>query len=127
MTALASTPAPALDQPYDPAQGEARWYAFWEERHVFAASDAARDPRPACFLPRLPRNVTGSLHMGHAERCTLEDALVRWRRMRGYNALWQPGIDHAGIGTQLVVSRKEEREGSKRFALGRGSFVERLY
>ncbi|HXN32233.1 MAG TPA: valine--tRNA ligase, partial [Polyangiaceae bacterium] len=127
MTDLASTPAPALDQPYDPAQVEARWYAFWEERHVFAASDAASDPRPAYFLPMPPPNVTGSLHMGHAQRCTLEVALVRWRRMRGYNALWQPGIDHAGIGTQLVVSRQLEREGSSRFALGREAFVERVW
>jgi valyl-tRNA synthetase len=127
MTDLPSTPAPALDQPYDPALVEARWYAFWEESAVFAASDAESDTRPAYFLPMPPPNVTGSLHMGHAQRCTLEDALVRWRRMRGYNALFQPGIDHAGIGTQLVVSRQLEREGTSRFALGREAFVERVW
>ncbi len=123
----ASSPPPALDQPYDPAQVETRWYAFWEARHVFAASDAPGDDRPVYFLPMPPPNVTGSLHMGHAQRCTLEDALVRWRRMRGYNALWQPGIDHAGIGTQLVVSRQLEREGTSRFALGREAFTERVW
>jgi valyl-tRNA synthetase len=120
-------PLPALDQPYDPAKVEARWYRFWEEHGVFAASDAAIDARPAYYLPMPPPNVTGSLHMGHAQRCTLEDTLVRWRRMRGYNALWQPGIDHAGIGTQLVVSRQLEREGTSRLAVGREAFVQRVW
>lgn len=124
--ATAAAP-PALDQPYDPARVETRWYAFWEERGVFAASDAPNDARPAYFLPMPPPNVTGSLHMGHAQRCTLEDALVRWRRMRGSNVLWQPGIDHAGIGTQLVVSRQLEREGTSRLELGREAFVERVW
>jgi valyl-tRNA synthetase len=122
-----STPAPTLDQPYDPAQVETRWYAFWEERGVFAASDAPGDARPPYFLPMPPPNVTGSLHMGHAQRCTLEDALVRWHRMRGFNVLWQPGIDHAGIGTQLVVSRQLEREGTSRLDLGRDAFIERVW
>jgi valyl-tRNA synthetase len=122
-----STSAPALDQPYDPALVEPRWYAFWEERGVFAASDAESDSRPAYFLPMPPPNVTGSLHIGHAQRCALEDTLVRWHRMRGHNALWQPGIDHAGIGTQLVVSRQLEREGTSRFALGRAAFIDRVW
>ncbi|MDP8999828.1 MAG: valine--tRNA ligase [Myxococcota bacterium] len=122
-----SSGAPALDQPYDPTQVEPRWYAFWEEHGVFAASDAPHDLRPPYFLAMPPPNVTGSLHMGHAQRCTLEDALVRWHRMRGHNALWQPGIDHAGIGTQLVVSRQLEREGMSRMALGREAFVERVW
>jgi valyl-tRNA synthetase len=74
-----------------------------------------------------PPNVTGSLHMGHAQRTTLEDALTRWHRMRGYNALWQPGIDHAGIATQLVVERQLAREGTSRHALGREAFVERVW
>ena len=74
-----------------------------------------------------PPNVTGSLHMGHALTCTLEDALVRWRRMRGFNALWQPGIDHAGIATQTVVERQLAREGTNRHALGREAFVERVW
>ncbi len=79
------------------------------------------------MVPMPPPNVTGSLHKGHAQRCTLEDALVRWHRMRGYNALWQPGTDHAGIATQLVVERMLAREGTSRLSLGRESFVDRVW
>ena len=74
-----------------------------------------------------PPNVTGSLHMGHAQRCTLEDTLVRWHRMRGYNALWQPGTDHAGIATQLVVERMLAKEGKTRLDMGREAFVARVW
>ena len=121
------TAPPPLDQPYDPALVEPRWYPFWEQHGVFAASDGGDDPRPAYYLPMPPPNVTGSLHMGHAQRATLEDALVRWHRMRGFNALWQPGIDHAGIATQLVVERQLAREGTDRHKLGRELFVERVW
>jgi len=117
----------ALDQPYDPALVEPRWYDFWEKNGVFAASDAPGDARPVYVIPMPPPNVTGSLHMGHAQRCTLEDALTRWHRMRGYDALWQPGIDHAGIATQLVVERQLAREGTTRQALGREAFIERVW
>ncbi len=127
MTDPSATVIPALDQPYDPAQVEPRWYSFWEEQGVFAASDAASDARPAYFLPMPPPNVTGSLHMGHAQRATLEDTLTRWHRMRGYNALWQPGMDHAGIATQLVVERQLARQGLDRMTLGRDAFVERVW
>jgi valyl-tRNA synthetase len=106
---------------------EPRWYSFWEAQGVFAASDAAIDARPVYFLPMPPPNVTGSLHMGHAQRATLEDTLVRWHRMRGRNVLWQPGIDHAGIATQLVVERQLAREGIDRQKLGRQAFVERVW
>jgi valyl-tRNA synthetase len=123
----ASAILPSLDQPYDPAVVEGRWYSFWESQGVFAAVDAAADARPVYVVPMPPPNVTGSLHMGHAQRCTLEDALVRWQRMRGYNALWQPGTDHAGIATQLVVERTLAREGTSRLALGREAFVERVW
>jgi valyl-tRNA synthetase len=121
------TDSPTLDQPYDAAQVEPRWYSFWEEHGVFAASDSSADARPVYVVPMPPPNVTGSLHMGHAQRTTLEDALVRWRRMRGYNTLWQPGTDHAGIATQLVVERMLEREGTSRQALGRDAFVARVW
>jgi valyl-tRNA synthetase len=123
---MTETP-PALDQPYDPAKVEPRWYAFWEKHGVFAATDAAGDTRPVYVVPMPPPNVTGSLHMGHAQRCTLEDALVRWHRMRGFNTLWQPGTDHAGIATQLVVERLLEREGTDRLAIGREAFVARVW
>src|SRR5215469_8085287 len=122
-----STAAPALDQPYDPATVEPRWYAFWERQGVFGASDNPADPRPVYTVPMPPPNVTGSLHMGHALFTTLQDALVRWHRMRGYNALWQPGTDHAGIATQLVVERQLAREGLSRQAMGREAFVERVW
>jgi|CZKU01.1.fsa_nt_gi valyl-tRNA synthetase len=125
-TTLASA-APAFDQPYDPALVEPRWYAFWEQNGVFATSDSPTDMRPTYVIPMPPPNVTGSLHMGHAQRCTLEDALVRWHRMRGFNALWQPGMDHAGIATQLVVERQLAREGITRQALGRAAFLERVW
>ena len=119
--------SPTLDQPYDPALVEPRWYAFWEKHGVFAASDDPADTRPVYVVPMPPPNVTGSLHMGHAQRVTLEDALVRWHRMRGHNTLWQPGIDHAGIATQLVVERQLAREGITRQALGREAFIARIW
>jgi valyl-tRNA synthetase len=118
---------PTLDQPYDPALVEPRWYPFWEKHGVFAATDSPADARPVYVVPMPPPNVTGSLHMGHAQRCTLEDALVRWHRMRGFNTLWQPGTDHAGIATQLVVERTLQREGKSRHDLGRETFVERVW
>jgi len=119
--------APALDQPYDPARVEPRWYAFWEKHGVFAASDDPADTRPVYCIPMPPPNVTGSLHMGHALFTTLQDVLVRWHRMRGHNSLWQPGTDHAGIATQTVVERMLAREGKSRHDLGREAFVARVW
>src|SRR5688572_22483444 len=116
-----------LDRPYEPREVEERWYAFWEREGVFDAVDDPADLRPAYVVPMPPPNVTGSLHMGHALTCTLEDALVRWERMRGKNALWQPGMDHAGIATQTVVERQLAREGTSRHDLGREAFVERVW
>jgi valyl-tRNA synthetase len=124
---MPALPSASLDQPYDPALVEPRWYAFWEDNGVFAASEDSADRRDVYVVPMPPPNVTGSLHMGHAQRVTLEDALVRWHRMRGDNTLWQPGIDHAGIATQLVVVRQLAREGTTRQALGRSAFVERVW
>jgi len=118
---------PDLAKPYDPSLVEARWYDVWEKGGVFDASDDPKDARPAYVIPMPPPNVTGSLHMGHAQRCTLEDALIRYHRMRGFNALWQPGIDHAGIATQTVVERQLMREGKTRHDLGREKFVERVW
>jgi valyl-tRNA synthetase len=126
MTEPAKEPSD-LDRPYDPREVEERWYAFWEREGVFAASDDPADPRPTYVVPMPPPNVTGSLHMGHALMTTLEDALVRWERMRGKNALWQPGIDHAGIATQTVVERQLAREGTSRHDIGREAFVARVW
>jgi valyl-tRNA synthetase len=118
---------PTLDKAYEPREVEERWYAFWEKEGVFEASDDPKDTRPVYVVPMPPPNVTGSLHMGHALMTTLEDVLVRWERMRGRNALWLPGIDHAGIATQTVVERQLAREGKSRHDLGREAFVERIW
>src|SRR6185295_2926115 len=101
--------------------------AFGLEHGVFRASPDPSDRRPTYCLPMPPPNVTGSLHMGHALTAALEDVLVRWHRMRGYNTLWTPGIDHAGISTQVVVERQLRREGSSRHDLGRARFIERVW
>jgi valyl-tRNA synthetase len=130
MTDASTTPAaatPALDQPYDPAVVEPRWYAYWEKLGVFASTDSPQDKRPPYVVPMPPPNVTGSLHMGHALMVTFQDALTRWHRMRGYNALWIPGMDHAGIATQMAVERLLAREGTTRLGLGREAFVERVW
>ncbi|MDB4995896.1 MAG: Valyl-tRNA synthetase [Myxococcaceae bacterium] len=116
-----------IDKGYDPREVEETWYAFWEENGVFEASDDPNDKRPVYVIPMPPPNVTGSLHMGHAQRCTLEDALTRWLRMRGFNALGQPGMDHAGIATQTVVERQLQREGKTRHDLGRAEFEKRVW
>jgi len=122
-----SDKTPDLGKPYEPREVEERWYAFWEKNGVFEASDDAEGGRPVYVIPMPPPNVTGSLHMGHAQRCTLEDVLIRWHRMRGYSTLWQPGIDHAGIATQTVVERQLQREGKTRHDLGREAFEKRVW
>ncbi len=116
-----------LQKPYDPSEVESRWYEFWEREGVFRASDDPKDERPVYVVPMPPPNVTGSLHMGHASRATNEDALVRWHRMRGFNTLWQPGLDHAGIATQTVVERQLAREGKTKQDLGREEFEKRIW
>ncbi len=116
-----------LPKAYEPAAVEPRWYDTWIRLGLFAASEAPGDERPVYVLPLPPPNVTGSLHIGHALMGTLEDVLVRHKRMQGYNVLWQPGIDHAGIATQTVVERQLQREGKTRHELGREAFIERVW
>ncbi|RMD80479.1 MAG: valine--tRNA ligase [Gammaproteobacteria bacterium] len=112
-----------MDKSYDPQAIEGRWYRLWEERGYFAPSGRGE---PYCImLP--PPNVTGSLHMGHAFQVTLMDALIRYHRMRGYDTLWQPGTDHAGIATQIVVERQLAAEGLDRHRLGREGFLRRVW
>ena len=105
---------------YDPKDVEARWYRFWEERGAFRAEAESSRPAYAIVIP--PPNVTGSLHIGHALNNTLQDVLIRWKRMDGFNTLWMPGTDHAGIATQNVVERQLQREGTTKEALGRDAF-----
>jgi valyl-tRNA synthetase len=116
-----------LPKAYDPSLTERKWYAFWQEKGLFQASNDAADARPTYVIAMPPPNVTGSLHMGHACRTTFEDVLIRYHRMRGFNALWIPGTDHAGIATQVVVERKLKAEGLTRHDLGRAKFVERVW
>ncbi|MGH7103842.1 MAG: class I tRNA ligase family protein, partial [Acetobacteraceae bacterium] len=114
-----------LEKTYDPAAIEARRYAEWEANGAFAAHPETSAVPFTIMIP--PPNVTGSLHMGHALTFTIQDALIRWRRMQGRDALWQPGTDHAGIATQMVVERLLAEEQSSRRALGRAAFVERVW
>lgn len=126
-TTSTKSEAEAFSKGYEPREVEAAWSRRWLEAKVFAASDELPDARPRYVLPMPPPNVTGSLHMGHALFCTLEDILTRHYRMRGHCTLWQPGIDHAGIATQTVVERNLKREGLTRHDLGREKFIERVW
>ena len=113
-----------LEKHYSPQGLEQKWYALWLERGYFIPNPERSAPY-SIVIP--PPNVTGSLHMGHALNATLQDILVRWKRMLGYKALWIPGTDHAGIATQNVVEREIAREGSDRHTLGREAFIERVW
>jgi len=117
-----------LDKTYDAAAVEPRIYAAWEQAGAFrAGASAAPGAKPYCIVIP-PPNVTGSLHMGHALNNTLQDILVRFERMRGRDVLWQPGTDHAGIATQMVVERQMmERQEPGRRAIGREKFVEKVW
>lgn len=115
-----------LPKQYDHKTAETRWYAFWERQGYFHADpDPDREPY-TIVIP--PPNVTGALHLGHALNNTLQDVLIRWKRMQGYNALWVPGTDHAGIATQAVVERRLlTEEGKTRHDLGREGLVARIW
>ncbi|MBU0679097.1 MAG: valine--tRNA ligase [Verrucomicrobia bacterium] len=114
-----------LDKTYDPKLVEDKWYGKWLETGLFSR-DASRGGEPYCIVIP-PPNVTGILHMGHALNNTIQDVLVRWRRMQGRNAVWVPGTDHAGIATQNVVERALKKEGKTRDDLGREAFIERVW
>jgi valyl-tRNA synthetase len=115
-----------LAKQYDPQEAQKRWLTFWDEQGYFhSRPDPAR--KPYCIVIP-PPNVTGALHMGHALNETIQDVLIRWRRMQGFNALWMPGTDHAGIATQAVVERRlREEEGKTRHDLGREELVRRIW
>ncbi|MES9507208.1 valine--tRNA ligase [Streptomyces sp. NPDC000609] len=121
------TPAsnPELPTQYTPAEVEGKLYERWVERGYFEADEHSEKPPYSIVIP--PPNVTGSLHLGHAFEHTLIDALVRRKRMQGFEALYQPGMDHAGIATQNVVERELGKEGKSRHDLGREAFVERVW
>lgn len=112
-----------MEKTYNPHELEQRWYNTWEEQGHFSPSG---EGQPYCIMIP-PPNVTGTLHMGHAFQDTLMDTLTRYHRMHGHNTLWQPGTDHAGIATQMVVERQLNAEGKTRHDLGRDAFIERVW
>jgi valyl-tRNA synthetase len=114
-----------LDSRFAPADVEPRLYAGWENSGSFACDPTSNAQPFTIMIP--PPNVTGSLHMGHALTFTIQDTLIRWRRMQGRDALWQPGTDHAGIATQMVVERLLASEGKDRRSLGRAGFLDRVW
>jgi valyl-tRNA synthetase len=114
-----------LSKRYEPGEIEQRLYATWEREGYFTPIVDRERPRFSIVIP--PPNVTGRLHIGHALVNTLQDIIVRWKRMSGFNTLWLPGTDHAGIATQMVVDRDLQRQGISRFDLGREKFVEKVW
>ncbi len=116
-----------LEKAYDPREVESRWYPRWVEQGLFEGKDDPAHTREPFCIVIPPPNVTGSLHCGHALFATIQDIYTRQARMEGKNALWLPGVDHAGIATQVVVERLLKREGTDRHALGRTKFLERVW
>ena len=114
-----------LAKSFEPRDIEQRWYQHWEQSGYFRPSMDAGQPAYCIMLP--PPNVTGTLHMGHAFQHTIMDALIRYHRMLGDNTLWQPGTDHAGIATQIVVERQLDAKGESRHSLGRDAFLKRVW
>jgi valyl-tRNA synthetase len=125
-TANTTANAHELAKSFDPKTIESKWYEFWENSGYYAAGlDPSQKDNFCILLP--PPNVTGTLHMGHGFNQTLMDALTRYHRMRGDNTLWQPGTDHAGIATQIVVERQLDAQGVSRHDLGREKFLEKVW
>ena len=115
-----------LSKPFSPKDIESRWYNFWESKGFYQAGLDPKQKNSFCILLP-PPNVTGTLHMGHGFNQTLMDTLTRYHRMKGDNTLWQPGTDHAGIATQIVVERQLDKEGVSRHDLGREKFLEKVW
>ena len=121
-------PPSELAKSFEPAAIEAAWYRHWESCGLFAPRQGVAPAQPGYSIQLPPPNVTGTLHMGHAFNHTLMDVLARWKRMQGADVLWQPGLDHAGIATQMVVERELAREGNAgRREMGREAFVARVW
>jgi valyl-tRNA synthetase len=122
---MENTEIPEMDKRFEPRSYEQKWQKRWAEKDVFRVEVPSDKPSFCIMIP--PPNVTGKLHVGHALQSALQDLLTRWHRMRGYNALWLPGTDHAGIATQLMVERQLAAEGIDRRELGREKFLERTW
>ncbi len=122
---MPETPASDFPSRYDPRPVEGKWYEFWEKSGFFTADPKSPKPKYSIVIP--PPNVTGSLHTGHALDNGLPDILIRYKKMQGFETLWLPGMDHAGIGTQVKVERMLAKEGKTRFDLGREGFLKRAW
>jgi len=114
-----------MEKVFEPKKIEERWYKFWQEKGYFHANENSDKKSYCIVIP--PPNITGALHIGHALNNTIQDILTRWKRMEGFNTLWMPGTDHAGIATQNVIERQLLAEGTDRHKLGREEFVERVW
>ncbi len=114
-----------MDKAFDFKTAQTRWYAVWEEAKTFEAKPTSGKAPWSIVIP--PPNITGNLHMGHALVFTLHDVLTRFKRAQGFDALWVPGVDHAGIATQVIVERQLKAEGTDRHELGREKFLERIW
>jgi valyl-tRNA synthetase len=114
-----------LDSKYNPKDYESKWYDFWSDKDYFSADRKSGKEPYTIMMP--PPNVTSSLHMGHGTGYTMQDILIRWKRMCGYDACWMPGTDHAGIATQMMVEKSLEKEGLSRKEIGREEFQKRLW
>ena len=114
-----------IPKTYTPQEIEKRWYQTWLDQKYFLAESRSERPPFSIVIP--PPNITGSLHTGHALDNTLQDTLIRWKRMQGYNTLWMPGTDHAGIVTELIMERQLLEEGTSRQEVGRERFVDRMW
>jgi valyl-tRNA synthetase len=125
MSSTTDKPTSETSTRYNPKEVEKSIYEFWEKSDYFKAQDKSTKPPYCTVLP--PPNVTGSLHLGHALNHTIQDTLIRWKRMKGFNALWLPGTDHAGIATQMVVERELKKEKLNRKQMGREKFLERVW
>ncbi len=112
---------------YDPKESEEKIYKLWEKSGFFNPDKLPKEHKEPYTIVVPPPNVTGELHMGHALNATIQDTLIRWKRMKGFKTLWLPGTDHAGIATQNVVEKKLKKEGKTRFDLGRSNFVKEVW
>src|SRR5262245_57185349 len=114
-----------IDKVYEPQRFEPRWAKLWVDEQLFHAEARPGEPYFSLVIP--PPNVTGSLHMGHRFEHAIIDALIRWHRMKGENTLWLPGVDHAGIATELMVDRQLQQEGKTKRDFTREEFIARVW
>ena len=114
-----------IEKSYNPQSLEQKWYKNWTEKKYYSSDNKSANKPFTIVIP--PPNITGSLHIGHALNNTLQDIIIRYKRMKGYDCLWVPGTDHAGIATQMIVERELAKENLSKEDLGRERFIERVW